>query len=324
MCGKPEHSSCPGSLKLTDDTKAKAVRCVSESSRSNWRSKCGIWYESDVWSEGCQTLDYDSAVAFCESKNARLPTLIEVEAGCVAGSGCDYDFEHIWTSSFRKEFANFGEGSCMDAEGSYFNDLENYWQDIDSCQYSFNMCKYYCKRMGKSCVGIVYGASCSLKLRNGVSKSEAQALVPDFCASSALSDSGYTSTGGIVRASGHHDYICWAHLIVSEHYTMCGNAEDSRCQDQSVKRTDDAKKMAVRCVSESSRSNWRSKCGIWYESDVWSEGCQTLDYDSAVAFCESKNARLPTLIEVEAGCVAGSGCDYDFEHIWTSSFRKVN
>jgi hypothetical protein len=44
-------------------------------------------------------LDYDGAAEFCASMGTRLPTLSEVEDGCVANSGCGYDNERIWTSN---------------------------------------------------------------------------------------------------------------------------------------------------------------------------------------------------------------------------------
>merc|ERR1719189_3552826 len=57
------------------------------------------WHESDAWDSGCQELNYANAKAFCESQGGRLPTLEEVEDGCVAHDGCGFNFVQIWTST---------------------------------------------------------------------------------------------------------------------------------------------------------------------------------------------------------------------------------
>ena len=105
----------------------------------------------------------------------------------------------------------------MDAFGSYFNDLENYWKG--SCQYNIDECKVFCEQMGETCVGIHFHpnkneSSCSLQLRNGITKEDAQALVPNFCYHFMFSNFLYNSTGGVVKASGHSGYVCWAHRIL--------------------------------------------------------------------------------------------------------------
>lgn len=98
ICGKP--SRCSGAL-LSEDSTIRAVRCVSDSRRQGWKSKnnCGqLSWESDIWGS-CQNLNYQDAVDFCATQNARLPTLQEAESGCVAGSGCGFDGQQIWTST---------------------------------------------------------------------------------------------------------------------------------------------------------------------------------------------------------------------------------
>lgn len=90
---------------LASDDDTYAVRCADDDDRTNdgWRTKgtttCGIWYESDVWDEGCVTKTYSEAVAFCAAQDGRLPTLAEIESGCVQGSGCQYDSALIWSST---------------------------------------------------------------------------------------------------------------------------------------------------------------------------------------------------------------------------------
>jgi len=98
----------------------------------------------------------------------------------------------------------------------------------------------------------------------------------------------------------------------SEHYVAFGNPSNG---EMSVANDNDA--YAVRCVSDSVITEWTSKCGIWYESDIWG-ACQQLTYDNAVQFCAQFGARLPTLSEVENSCVINTGCGYDGEQIWTS------
>jgi len=99
-CGRP--GRCNGPTKVSTDTTVQKVRCVSDSRRSGWTSNqnlCGnISWESDIWG-GCRSLNFQAATDFCASKNARLPTREEAESGCVAGSGCGFDAQFIWTST---------------------------------------------------------------------------------------------------------------------------------------------------------------------------------------------------------------------------------
>ena len=77
--------------------------------------------------------------------------------------------------------------------------------------------------MGEACVGIVFypngnESSCSLNLRNGITQEDAKKLVPKFCSHVVFNNFsyGYSSTGGVVKADGNSDYLCWAHRILGK------------------------------------------------------------------------------------------------------------
>jgi len=218
------------STMLADDDDLYAVRCASDSDRSadGWRIKtsCGIYYESDVWSEGCQILSFPDAEAFCIAQGGRLPTLTEIEDNCVQGSGCQYDSALIWSST---EYTTI---------------------------------------------------------------------------------SLYDSPTNMPTAAPN--------ATPNEHYVSTGRANSGNTQ---LALDDDI--YAVRCACDSDRTadGWRIKsaCSIWYESDVWTEGCVTKSFSDAEAFCAAQGGRLPTLAEIEAGCVQGSGCQYDSALIWSST-----
>ena len=115
----------------------------------------------------------------------------------------------------------------------------------------------------------------------------------------------------------------------SHHYRYCGRPNAPSCDIESPELVSDSSQNGVRCVSDQEKAHWTTgykypKCldhgfDIWWESDVWEGGCQTLDYHGAVALCAENDARLPTLDEVKDGCVSGSGCTLDSDPIWTSA-----
>jgi hypothetical protein len=124
-CGR--RGECSGTA-IHAATDTLAVRCVSNVAKDGWHHKqeepstCpthwqNIWWESDLWGS-CQILDYTHAVAFCASQEARLPTLQEAENGCVAGSGCDWDSQLIWTAQVCE---NHDEAAVVAATAAGFD-----------------------------------------------------------------------------------------------------------------------------------------------------------------------------------------------------------
>jgi len=111
------------STKLVSDDEIYPVRCVSDSDRSNdgWskRNGCSIWYESDVWTEGCVTRSWSGAETFCNNQGGRLPTLKEIESKCVRGSGCQYDSKLVWSSTAKSQQAPTIRGD-FDSDGPFF------------------------------------------------------------------------------------------------------------------------------------------------------------------------------------------------------------
>jgi len=60
-----------------------------------------LWVESDFAGfGGCQhALTWPQADTLCKSMNARLCTKAELDADCTVGSGCQHDFDLIWSST---------------------------------------------------------------------------------------------------------------------------------------------------------------------------------------------------------------------------------
>ena len=114
--------SCAEGTSLVDANSLVAVRCVSDDDRSadGWKTNdvCDNYWESSPWNipqadctnydsanqncKDCQTLNWRDASAFCASQGGRLPTLDELLADCVKGSGCSFDFIQVWSSTESK------------------------------------------------------------------------------------------------------------------------------------------------------------------------------------------------------------------------------
>jgi len=253
------------STAVAQDDEIYAVRCASDVDRSSdgWRIKsgCSIWFESDVWTEGCVTKSWSDAEAFCTTQGGRLPTLDEIENNCVQGSGCQYDSALIWSST--------ASTTTVVACASH-----------DDCGGETPFC---------------YDGLC------------------DTCDQCQNCEDGVDGTCGPCGATTSGD-TC----VDEEHFVSKGKADDT-----STVLAQDDEIYAVRCASDVDRSSdgWRIKshCSIWFESDVWTEGCVTKSWLDAESFCTAQGGRLPTLDEIENNCVQGSGCQYDSALIWSST-----
>jgi len=72
---------------------------------------------------GCSDLKtYDEAVAYCEGAGGRLCSWIEVNAGEVAGTGCSYDEQRIWTSTSCGEGSAFTQAGAPSSVGTHPKD----------------------------------------------------------------------------------------------------------------------------------------------------------------------------------------------------------
>jgi len=84
------------------------VRCCSDTPKNDWTKRDDPAYPCpwtasnnfDAAHTDClHAQSYDQATAFCASVGARLCTVTEAEANCLAGTGCYHDSDLIWTSN---------------------------------------------------------------------------------------------------------------------------------------------------------------------------------------------------------------------------------
>jgi len=148
-----------------------------------------------------------------------------------------------------------------------------------------------------------------------------------ICCGAAADQTRFPNAQGLTWNDKIRSVYLYSNDNTEKHYTSCG--WPGRCSgDQSTLTSDDTT-AAVRCVSNVEISGWmnwqvQNLCAdryatTWHESDAWDSGCQELNYANAKALCESQGGRLPTLEEVEDGCVAHDGCGFNFVQIWTST-----
>jgi len=117
---------------------------------------------------------------------------------------------------------------------------------------------------------------------------------------------------------------------VMGHYVVMGRpgASCDEQEDCSTRVELDSESFAIRCCDGESRGRfWRNRpecsTGVTgaseFENLEIDGNCMIGDYSTAVATCYNNGARLCTKEEVESGCVAYTGCDFDFRPVWTDS-----
>ena len=116
----------------------------------------------------------------------------------------------------------------MDVHGGFFNYLKNPYDPKNETRlFDLNECKQVCRQMESACVGINYSDTddevCFLYVRNGLSKKDAEALVPKLCSDGPgdFSQSiSRDSSGEVVKANGVIGSTCWAHQSVGK-FIIC-------------------------------------------------------------------------------------------------------
>jgi len=112
---------------------------------------------------------------------------------------------------------------------------------------------------------------------------------------------------------------------VSGHYVVMGRPGASCFEEEDCSTRVELgnESFAIRCCDGEGR--------FWYKRPECSTGvtgasefeidnsCRIGDYSTAFDACNDNGARLCTKEEVESGCVAYSGCDFDFRAVWTST-----
>merc|ERR1712127_841551 len=98
------------------------------------------------------------------------------------------------------------------------------------------------------------------------------------------------------------------------YYVACGNGA---CTEGLLSTADESEEHEIRCCSDTAVSGYtkKSDCSVW----ATSLDCQVNSHSYAVDLCENAGARLCTRDELTSGCTVGSGCNFNFELIWSST-----
>merc|ERR1712127_930967 len=107
-CGS---QSCDeGLLSTAHISEEHEIRCCSDTAVSGYKKNrsCSVW----ATSLDCQVDTHSYAVDLCENADARLCTIDELTSSCTAGSGCQFDYELIWSSTPVAEVASSSPSSA--------------------------------------------------------------------------------------------------------------------------------------------------------------------------------------------------------------------
>jgi len=237
VCGR--EGSCIEDNTIARDSDLHEVRCCSDVEIPGWQQNngCGIWGTSEINGVCHWKKTFERAVAICSDSGARLCTRSELEEKCPANTGCEFNYELIWSST---------SGYPTNAPTKYPTNVLS--------------------------------------------------ITTEFFPSSSPS---------AVDPAGSH-------------WVVCGS-EGLCIEDKKIVRDNDLHE--VRCCSDVAIAGWRKNnaCGIWGQSK-FSGVCHSKKmFESAVAICSASGARLCTKSEIEEKCSANTGCEFNFELIWSST-----
>ncbi|KAL7533705.1 hypothetical protein ACHAXR_008213 [Thalassiosira sp. AJA248-18] len=101
---------------------------------------------------------------------------------------------------------------------------------------------------------------------------------------------------------------------------VCGSTTSQSCLSPRVRQASPSDLHEVRCCSDTSKTGWAKKpnCDVWGASKV--PQCNSFKtLAQAESICTTAGARLCTEQELLDDCTTGSGCQFDHEHVWSSS-----
>ena len=109
------------------------VRCCSDVKLSTaWgslRPGCSVWGASNAGWGGCtRDKTFAEAEAICQAAGARLCTAAELQGGCTAGTGCQFDFELIWGAPSPPP------PSPPPPPDETYDSYESYGVEVEKCQ----------------------------------------------------------------------------------------------------------------------------------------------------------------------------------------------
>jgi len=353
-----------GGLVNASDTSEKAfVRCCSGHNVPGFIGpKCGnIWAESDFGANGgCSgEMTYESAVTFCLSKGGYLCSKEDLQNDCTQGSGCGYDFQHVWAMDMglveipledsgtdpyavldqsQKRWLACGDKTapdCVKSEGAYeVVAAEPEMHEVRCCrESSTDLSAEGWITNGGACTNIwamsnisTYGDGCVHEATYASAEGYCNSVGGVVCEKQWVID-------GCTRGSGcsHDKDLVWTSAIVNETtispvpmaWVTCG-AKD-RCTEhfgKGAKLSPLNMTNEVRCCSDDFKPNWQ-----YNENkgcDVWGESDLPICYhaetfESAKKICELQGARLCTKNELLSDCTQGSGCGHDMDFVWSAT-----
>lgn len=107
-------------------------------------------------------------------------------------------------------------------------------------------------------------------------------------------------------------------------WVVCGNGVGtSKCPEGDRKKVHKDEEHEVRCCKEQREDGggWRGKCEDYDDwlsarSKIWGS-CHITTLEEAFQLCNDADGRLCTKEEVENSCTKGTGCNYNYELVWT-------
>jgi len=328
------------------------VRCCADTWHKDWKQNtdlgCEIWAQSELNGICYHAETLASAREICAKEDARLCTKEELMSGCTSGSGCNHDYDLIWSDTRgwkEKE---------VEVEDTYDTDTK-YWL---ACG---NSDPAKCVRMTGADTMIAAETElhevrcCADSDLDGADEIWSQPAGCSVWGASYFSDECYDAktyqeasdicTNNNARLCtkeevescttssdcSHDSNLVWTseevtEAVVNKRWISCGAV--GRCGAVGAMMVDrdetaDADLSItheVRCCSENYHTAWKRNagCDVYGGSNV--PTCiHSNTYQQAEETCARVGARLCSKEELQNDCTRGSGCSHDVDYIWTLS-----
>lgn len=333
----------------------RAVRCCDDAFAGHYDSEwtyvesCGIWaishlFPSDV-SDMCYMTTWEKADWLCDTAGGRLCSKRELEDGCTAGTGCEFDEYMVWsgdsgeltldtpppsdTRALTYHFAVQGsvaglcwESPCVteevpnvDAKGvRCCSDTE-----VDNW---LNRCGIWAESDVPFCYLVDWDTANQICNEAG----------GRLCTKAEIENDCSAGTGCIfdqmmVWSGTEIIYPTWG--PVDSYYVVLKNkcSNENGCYYSVSKR----ESMAVTCCADvetgvSVDNNWEylTNCDLWVKFPFGR--CFVADWEKASSLCDRDGGRLCTKDELENGCspnIRDSGCSFEFDMlpVWSSTLE---
>jgi hypothetical protein len=252
-----------------------------------------------------KTMAWASASAYCKNNGGRLCTVQELESDYAADSGCNRDWEYVWSDTpcaDGKFWATAGKSSFSKRKPSVCRNanVRNKMYMRCCADGAKNACKpnWPWSSSNKCAIGHEE-VTCKYGWRNA----------PPY---------GCKPPPSATFKCASNQYIVGSQVTCKDLNENCRGGEQ-RCWREGTwknKAFQGAYPWSTGiCANSIHHGNGHSH---WARQSV--NGCSgKVNQAGADGFCKSFGGRLPTLKEVRKMVVRGTGCRYDREQIWTSS-----